>query len=68
MGAVKQWYQDEIEKKQQKWCKTHVTGYWGKDQFGTDYAQCSAGHKKRMQGIIEECIEGENDPAYESES
>jgi len=32
-------------KSEKAWCKKHVTGYIGKDQFGNWYTKCYTGHK-----------------------
>lgn len=37
------------------WCKTHPHAYWGVDQFGNWYDQCSTGFRKKQRGIEEIC-------------
>lgn len=45
---------------EKRWCYTHPTAFWGKNQYGNWYERCAIGHK-----VNEDCRVGEDDKVSE---
>lgn len=53
-------FYENKQENEKRWCLTHPTGFWGKDQWGNWYERCSYGHK-----LNESCTLGVDDKVSE---
>ena len=53
-------YKQPDTQEEKRWCMTHPTSVWGKDQFGNWYTRCTYGNR-----LNEDCKLGEDDKVSE---